>query len=356
MDVTCSGQPPLFNHDEEALIAEHIMTMANLGYGYTRSEVVGLASKFAVDLGKREEGSDDLSMPWYYNFMKRWPDLDSVKPKSLSELRARAASKDSIDTYYAELDRILTDYNLKDKPECIYSVDEICVKTGVGKVVNTVAPKGSKAQTVTSERGESVTVIGCGNAGGASIPPYLVFPGKVMFPELLKGATPGCDGTVGLTDKGYSNADVFSAYFKSHFFKYVQERDPDQHVLLLYDGHRSHISLSLIEWAKQNKMILFVLPPNTSHILQPIDVGCFGPFEGLYQAEVEKFTSKKAGTSMTIYDICGPICKAYNKALQGDNLREAFRRTGIYAVSIDEDENSDENEPISVQMMQLLQN
>ena len=129
--------------------------------------------------------------------------------------------------------------------------------------------------------------------------------------------------------KGYSNTDIFSTYVKSHFFKYVQGTDPDQHILLMYDGHRSHISLSLIEWAKQNKLILFVLPPHTSHILQPIDVGCFGPSEVLFQAEVKKFTRQKSSTSVTRY-ICGLVCKVYDKALQGDNLRVAFRRTGTY--------------------------
>ena len=197
-----------------------------------------------MDIGKREEGSGELSMPWYYNFMKRWPELHSVKPQSLSELRARAVSKDNIDTYYTELDRILTLYNLKDKPYCIYNVVEKCVMIGAGKIPNIVAPKRCKAQTVTSERGQNVTVIGCGNAGGASIPPYLIFPGKRMLPELLKDATPGCDGAVSITEKGNSNTDIFSTYVKSHFFKYVQGRDPDQHVILMYDGHRSHISLS----------------------------------------------------------------------------------------------------------------
>ena len=129
-----------------------------------------------------------------------------------------------------------------------------------------MAPKGCKAQTVTSERGQNVTVIGCGNAWGASIPPYLISPGKRMLPELLKDATPSCDGAVSITGKGYSNTDIFSTYAKSHFFKYVQGIDLDQYVILLYDGHRSHIYLSLIEWAKQNKIILFVLPPHTSHV------------------------------------------------------------------------------------------
>ena len=75
LDVTSAGHPPLFDVEEEAKLVEHIKLMAKFGYGYTRSEVVKLASQFAVDLGKREEHSNQLTMPWYYNFMKRWPEL-----------------------------------------------------------------------------------------------------------------------------------------------------------------------------------------------------------------------------------------------------------------------------------------
>ena len=34
----------------------------------------------------------------------------------------------------------------------------------------------------------------------------------------------------------------------------------NSYVLILYDGHKSHGVLPLIEWAKHNYIILFVLP------------------------------------------------------------------------------------------------
>lgn len=64
--------------------------MSEIGYGYTRAEVLNLASDYAVDLGIREKGKKDLTMMWYYNFMRRWPELHDVKPSGLSELRAKS--------------------------------------------------------------------------------------------------------------------------------------------------------------------------------------------------------------------------------------------------------------------------
>ena len=156
--------------------------------------------------------------------------------------------------------------NLTDTPHCIYNVDEKAVMIGAGKCLNIVAPKGSKAQAVTSERGQNVMVIGFCNAASTSVPTYLVFPSKRMPPKPLKDATPHFDGSFSSTGKVFSNADIFSTYVKTH--KYVQGRDPliSTFFFNLYDGQRSHISVSLIEWAKQSKIILLVLLPNASHI------------------------------------------------------------------------------------------
>ena len=52
-----------------------------------------------------------------------------------------------------------------------------------------------------------------------------------------------------------------------------------QPLFVLYDGHSSHVGLDLIETAQADNVHLFVLPPHSSHILQPLDVSIFGPFK-----------------------------------------------------------------------------
>jgi hypothetical protein len=50
-------------------------------------------------------------------------------------------------------------------------------------------------------------------------------------------------------------------------------------ILLIYDGHGSHNTIELIKLARENNIVLFCLPPHTTHKLQPLDVGVFGPFQ-----------------------------------------------------------------------------
>ncbi|XP_048245928.1 uncharacterized protein LOC125377077 [Haliotis rufescens] len=131
---------------------------------------------------------------------------------------------------------------------------------------------------------------------------------------MRSGCTAGSDGTV--SESGWSNGVIFQDYLDRHFLRYASPATPNRPLLLLYDGHKSHISPSLIDWAKDHNIVLFVLPAHTSHILQPMDVGCFGPFT-------------------KIYNIASVACRAYSAALTPGHLQSAFRKSGIYPFSPD---------------------
>lgn len=90
LDTLHAGTAPMFNQEQESNIVEHVKRMSEIIYGYTRPEVVDLTSDYAVNLGLRDKGND-LTVKWYYNFIKCWPELHAVKPSGLSELRAKAA-------------------------------------------------------------------------------------------------------------------------------------------------------------------------------------------------------------------------------------------------------------------------
>ena len=131
-----------------------------------------------------------------------------------------------------------------------------------------------------------------------------------------------------MTESGWSNSAVFRTYLEDHFLKFVPGRG-DEPVLLLLDGHKSHVSVGLVDWAKEHNIIIYVLPAHTSHFLQPLDVGCYGPLHRVYNNECHKET-KKLSTVVTKYDVCRLACRAYSKALSSDNLQMAFKRAGVY--------------------------
>lgn len=324
-DTVSSGPQALFSQEEEAVFVDHIKAMAELGYGYSRTEVTAQASNFAVFLGKRDK-EHPLSDRWFRGFMDRWPELKVLKPRPLSNYRAQATSEETVSSYFSRLKSILEQNGLMDRPELIYNVDEKGVQTEHSPPY--VVCAGRSTPAITSSRSSTTTILACGNAIGSQLPPYFIFKGQRMRSELLEGSSPGTHGTV--TDSGWSNSTVFLEYLENHFLKFIQRPNSETPVILIYDGHRSHVNLQVINWAKANNVILMVLPAHTSHVLQPLDVGCFGPLQRIYNSECQKFLRNNPASKITRYNICSLVCPAYASALSVVNLRSAFKRSGIY--------------------------
>jgi len=136
-----------------------------------------------------------------------------------------------------------------------------------------------------------------------------------------------------MSKTGWSNSSVFLEYLQRHFVRYIQRPDSSQAVLLIFDGHTSHINVPVLEWAQRNNIVLFVLPAHTSHCLQLLDVGCFGPLQKIYNNMCHKFMRDNPSSKITRFNVASLASKAYVKALSIGNLVAAFKKTGIHPLS-----------------------
>jgi hypothetical protein len=65
------------------LTPRYAFIVATYGYGYTRSEVANVASDYAVQIGTRRPSDAPLTRGWLQGFIKRWPELKVLRPRSL---------------------------------------------------------------------------------------------------------------------------------------------------------------------------------------------------------------------------------------------------------------------------------
>ena len=65
--------------------------------------------------------------------------------------------------------------------------------------------------------------------------------------------------------------------------------------LLMLDGHSSHYNPSVISEAAEEKIIIFCLPPHSSHETQPLDKGPFGPLKIAWKDVCHKFLADNLG-------------------------------------------------------------
>ena len=100
--------------------------MAEMGYGYTRSNVLNVANELAFHLGKRTP-LKPLTEHWLDAFLMRHPQLKLMKARGLNELRAKGTSKEVMQHYFTGLGEVMEKYGLNDNPHRIYNVDEFGV-------------------------------------------------------------------------------------------------------------------------------------------------------------------------------------------------------------------------------------
>lgn len=68
-------------------------------------------------------------------------------------------------------------------------------------------------------------------------------------------------------------------------------------LILFMDGHSSHCPDTLA-FAAENGIILFTLPPNTTHLTQLLDKGVFGPLNNIGKEFVMTLQSAILGKSL----------------------------------------------------------
>ena len=64
--------------------------------------------------------------------------------------------------------------------------------------------------------------------------------------------------------------------------------------MLIVDGHISHISIELIRFTQEHKIVCLCLPAHSTHLLQPLDIYISGSLKQSYKtllAEKTRFTT-----------------------------------------------------------------
>ncbi|CAG8575454.1 16325_t:CDS:2, partial [Cetraspora pellucida] len=96
--------------------------------------------------------------------------------------------------------------------------------------------------------------------------PLIIYKGIHAISGLLNGAS--SDMVIGFTNSGYMCEELFQMYIK-HFISSIS---PCYSVLLMLNGHSSHINYMSINFCHENGILLYVLPSYTTHILQPSEL------------------------------------------------------------------------------------
>ena len=320
------GPAPYLTSKEEKELSDHLIYAARTGYGKTRRDVINLVEGYM--LKKQPPKSVNLSNGWWHNFKKRNPSLRLRCGDSTATVRMAAVNPENINDYFDLLQEIFDEYDFHEHPEAIYNMDE----TGMPlepRPPKIIAQKGQKKiRYQTSGQKQQITVIGCGSATGQAIPPFIIFAAKQVNYLWTKNEVPGSRFAV--SDKGWIDQGLFFYFLTEHFMTNAVSHRP---LLLLLDGHSTHFEPKSLQFARDNNIIIFCLPPHTTHVCQPLDCSLFRPLKEHWKQECHKFYQKNPGRVISKFNFCSIFRPTWLKAITPTNIVAGFRKAGVFPLN-----------------------
>lgn len=321
------GRPSIFTARQEEDLVQRITRFCEIGMPLTSTMVRYQAYRYCerFNIANNFNNTKELAgKDWFKLFMGRHPELSKRRAQSMNPARAQKLNRFIVADHFASLGKVMDQMNLKNKPQLIYNMDEKGCRLTIHHQQTVLALKGTKrVHLIAPEHAENVTVVGCGNALGNSVPPMIIFKGQRMKPEFVDNLPPG--SLVKMAPKGSMTSDLF-VEFLNHLAKYKTGNE----ILLIFDGASSHLSYGIVEAADSLGITLYCLPSNTTHELQPLDKAVFKSFESNWDQELLKYWDVNPERTLNKARFNIILSKVWPKCMTPENLCSGFRATGIY--------------------------
>ena len=132
-------------------------------------------------------------------------------------------------------------------------------------------------------------------------------------------------------------SETFFEYIANGVHNWLNKNNIKRPVILFIDGHKSHMTMELIQFCNENRIILYALPPNTTHIMQPADVSVFKPLKSKWKTTVRDWQMRPENNNKVVSK--STFCPLLNNVLTNINLTETikngFRKCGLYPFNPD---------------------
>jgi hypothetical protein len=224
---------------------------------------------------------------WAFNFVKRYRELKTRFFRRYDHQRAKYDDPTIIRNWFRLVENTIAKYGIAVAD--IYNFDETGFMMGViasGMVVTGTERRG-RPKSVQPGKREWITVIQAINAEGQAIPPFIIGPGQYHLATWYRESNLPDDWAIATSPNGWTDNELGLEWLK-HFDWCTAKRSNSRYRFLILDGHESHHSVDFETHCKENKIVTLCMPPHSSHLLQPLDVGCFGLLKKAYGLEIEQ--------------------------------------------------------------------
>jgi hypothetical protein len=307
---------------EEEILIHFILDLDSRGFPPRLRGVKDMADQLLAD-----RDAPPVGTRWASNFVKRHPDLKTRFFRKYDYQRAKCEDPTIIRDWFRLVTNTIAKYGIRSND--IYNFDETGFMMGMiqsGMVV-TGTERREKPKSVQPGNREWITVIQSINAEGWSIPPFIIGAGQYHLANWYRESNLPGDWVIATTQNGWTDNETGLEWLK-HFDRCTAKRTNSRYRLLILDGHESHHSIEFERYCEENKIIRLCMPPHSSHLLQPLDVGCFSVLKNAYGREIEHLI-RCSITHVSKTEFFPAFYAAFQATMTEKNIKSAFRGAGL---------------------------
>ena len=322
------GRPSAFTEQEETAFVSHLIKMSQYGFPVDKLDLRMIVKNY---LAKQER-----IVPWFKNnlpgdewvisFLARHKDLSVRLSNNIKRKRAEVGERE-IKVYFSNLKVELENM----KPQNIWNFDETNLSDDPGSK-KIITKRGLKyPERIINTTKTCISLMFCGSAAGELLPPYTVYKADSMWNTWTLDGPSGA--RYNRSKSGWFDTCCFDDWFGSMVLPKLKKLAGAK--ALIGDNLSSHISERVITLCEKNNIKFIALPPNSTHLTQPLDIALFRPMKVAWRKVLTNWKIRCSGKNNAAlpkneFPHLLKLLLQKIKSSEEANLQSGFRKAGIY--------------------------
>ncbi|KAI0996277.1 hypothetical protein K3495_g11903 [Podosphaera aphanis] len=257
--------------------------------------------------------------------IRKTPKYRFKKSRSIGAARRAAAEKAEIVEYVRRFEAVCNEKKIK--KQNIWNFDETDSRIGcLGSQLVLIWAEQKQVYLADPENREYVTCMESVCADERTIDPMIIFQGAHYLEKHFDNDL-NDDALFAQSESGYTN-DYLSYRWLMHWERFTRPQNPEENRLLIMDGHGSHLTFEFINYCEAHKVFPFLLPPHSTHLLEPLDIGIFQQYKNYHQ-ELLDDKIRIGGLQYKQEDFFRVLQRTRNLAFKKRTITFAFKQDGL---------------------------
>jgi len=316
------GGQTMLSAEEEQVLVKCILMCAEWGFPFRMHEIGQIVKSYLDREGRIVQQFHDNTpgKEWCKRFMKSHPELTARMSENIKRCRA-AITPEVIRDYFRKLEESIDGI----PPENLLNGDETNFVDDP-KSTKVIVRRGSRrAEYIVDHSKSATTVMFTVSGAGDLLPPYVVYKAKYLYPTWVEAGPEGA--FYNASGSGWFDMAIFEDYFEKVVVPYFKNKEGKKGYVC--DNVAFHASFRVLELCEEHGIFFVFLPPNATHLTQPLDVGTFRPLKAAWRGILADW--KKTNRGVIPKSVFPSLLKkAIEKCFSMEsNIRASFKACGL---------------------------